>query len=177
MKIGKCQSLVLLMLMGLVSTSCQSTGGGEAARDVAVKVFPSDLAQDVRQLWAVDAQSGEKLDPLLEGTSLSYKARFSPSKAWLAVEDKVTDSFTTVRLFHQSSMGGFRCIPDEQFVPALWERFRREQGVSDEAAQTSSVRVDGWSKDESSLDLVVTETMPDGRTFTGTIPVDLDRLK
>ena len=177
MKIGKITHLALLAGFGWAAISCQSTGGGEPARDVAVKVYPSDLAQDVRQLWAIDAQTGEKLDPLIEGTSLSYKARFSPSKAWLAVEDKVTDSFTTVRLFHQSAMGGFRCIPDEQFMPALWERFRREQSISGEGAQSSTVSVDGWSRDESSLDLSVSVVLPDGRTVTGTVPVELDRLK
>ena len=177
MKIGKITHLSLLAGLGLVAVSCQTTGGGEPARDVAVKVFPSDLAQDVRQLWAIDARTGEKLDPLIEGTSLSYKARFSPSKAWLAVEDKVTESFTTVRLFHQSAMGGFRCIPDEQFMPAVWERFRLQQSIPGEGAQSSTIVVDGWSRDESSLDLSVSIVLPDGRTATGTVPVDLDRLK
>jgi len=163
-------------LLGLLC-SCQWTGGRQAARDVEVKVFPSDLANDVRQLWVVDAATGDRLEPLIEGSSLSYKARFSPTKAWLAIEDKVTPSFTTVRIFHHAALGGFRCIPDEQFMPAAWSRFRREQGIQAEAIASSACRIDGWARDESSVDVIFSATLQDGRTVSGTIPIDLERLR
>lgn len=167
-----CSAACLLAL----SCSCQLLGGRQAARDVEVKVFPSDLAKDVRQLWVVDAATGERLEPLVEGSSLSYKARFSPSKAWLAVEDKVTHSFTTVRLFQHSGLGGFRRIPDEQFMPVAWGRFRAEQGIQTEAVASSACRIDGWARDESSVDIVFSATLQDGRGVSGTVPIDLDRL-
>ena len=56
-------------------------------------------------------------------------------------------------------------------------RAHAASAIAAEGAEASAIRVDGWARDESSLDLILTATLPDGRVATGTIPVDLDRLR
>ena len=61
-------------------------------------------------------------------------------------------------------------------MPAAWGRFRAGQGIQTEAVASSTCRIDGWARDESSVDILFSATLQDGRTVSGTVPIDLDRL-
>lgn len=161
-------------LLGLFLAGCQTTGHQEA-RDIAVKVFPSDRGKGIHAVWVVDAATGEKLEPVMDGGARRYLPQLSPSKSWLAVEEVVGDSFATVRLFHQEAPGGFRRIPDEDFILDAWKEVApAPDGVLGLSESRSSVAA--WGDKEQCLKLKLEGTTAGGEKVDGMASVDLTKL-
>ncbi len=151
-----------LAMAAVLLPSCQSLPGGEEAVDVDAKVFSSDRGEGIQAVWLVEAGTGRKLEPLMDGVSKSLKIHFSPSKEWLAVDDRVMESFAAVRLFHHESGGGFRRIPEEEFILAAWRKFLTDEGLADGDVVGSAAEVAGWKSGGKILAVKLTATRRDG---------------
>jgi len=160
----------------LAGVACQ-TVGLSAARDLDAKVFDSDRSADFKEVWTVDKKSGERLEPLLEGQSEGFTIRFSPSKAWLVVEDRMFDTLTVVRLFHHEPTGGFRRIPEEDFLLPAWNAFLAENEAAGQMPPVGVAKLHRWEEGKKTLVLALSATLADGRQISGQQRVDLSVLE
>lgn len=155
-----------LSVAAAFAPSCQTLPGGGEAVDVDAKVFPSDRGEGILELWVVEAGGGKKLEPLMDGVSKEFKTHFSPSKEWLAVDDRVMDSFAAVRLFHHESGGGFRRIPEEEFILGAWRKLLSDERLADGDLMASTATFAGWKSGGKVLAVKMTATRQDGTTVS-----------
>lgn len=163
------------VLLFSILAGCQS--GRHQALDVETALFTSDRGDDIRELWAVEAGTRRKLEPLLEGASATFTPRFSPTKEWLAVEESLGAAFTMTRLFHQESSGGFRRIPEEEFVLAAFNNFLLGFKLQEPGLAARSVTVEKWNRGGKELVLRFEARTRDGKSFTTAHVVDLARYE
>lgn len=154
-------------------SACQT--GGDHAVDVDAAVFRSDRGEDIKELWAVEAGTKRKLEPLLEGAAADFTPRFSPSKEWLAVEEVLNDEFTMTRLFHQEPSGGFRRIPEEDYVLVPFQNFLKGFQLDDTNLANRMVKVEKWGRGGKELVLSFEARTKDGKSFTTSHTVVLAR--
>lgn len=164
-------------LLGWSVSACQSTADRAVAVDVDARVFPSDRGKGVLGVWIVDARTGRKLESLMDGASKSMRPVFSPDKVWLAVEDEVIDGFTSVRLFHHENDGGFRRIPEEDYLFGLLQEFYSVNGLNEGNIRSSAITLGKWSGNGRSLVLDFTATRHDGKVSKRASTIDLERLE
>lgn len=167
---------VIAGLGALAGLSCQ-TAGLSTARDVDARVFDSDRGANFKEVWTVDKKSGERLEPLLEGQSQGFVIKFSPSKSWLVVEDSMFDSLTIARLFHHEPTGGYRRIPEEDYLLPTWNAFLEENGAAGTVPPRSVAKVQRWDESKKVLVLALSATLEDGREISGQGRVDLSVLE
>lgn len=162
-----------ILVVSLVG--CQTSR--EQAVDVDTAVFKSDRGDDIRELWIVEAGSRRKMEPLIEGAASSFAARFSPSKEWLAVEEKLNDEFTMTRLFHQEPSGGFRRVPEEDFLLKPYNAFLLGFKLEDADIAARSATVEKWGRGGKVLVLRLQARTRDGKVFSATHTVELSLLE
>ncbi|MFM7183122.1 MAG: hypothetical protein ACKO2G_16890 [Verrucomicrobiales bacterium] len=162
-------------LLGLFTAGCQTSS--QQAVDVETAVFKSDRGDDIRELWVVEAGSRRKMEPLIEGPSSTFTARFSPSKEWLAVDEKLNEEFTMTRLFHHEPSGGFRRIPEEEFILDAYNKFLAGFKLQDPDLASRSVTVEKWVRGDKSLILRLEARSNEGKSFSTTHEVDLTRFE
>lgn len=168
-------SFFSVALLVLSLGSCQTSR--EQALDVETAVFRSDRGDDIRELWVVEAGSRRKMEPLIEGASSTFNARFSPSKEWLAVEERLNDEFTMTRLFHHEPSGGFRRIPEEEFLLGAYKTFLDGFKLQDSAVTARSVTIEKWGRGGKDLVLRLEARANGGKTFSSTHVIDLAGLE
>lgn len=169
--------LFLSALAAVVVASCQTVAIHFPARDLDARVFPGDRGEDFKEVWLVDKDTGEKLESLIEGPSLAYTAKFSPSKAWLVIEDEMFEDLVTVRLFHHEAVGGFRRVPDEFFIVPAWRDFLEEKGEKGKIPVASSSTLHRWEEARGALVLRKRATLEDGTILSGLVRVDLSAFE
>lgn len=169
--------LFLSALAAVAISSCQTVAIHSPARDLDARVFPGDRGEDFKEVWVVDKDTGEKLESLIEGPSLGYTVKFSPSMAWLVIEDEMFENLVTVRLFHHEAVGGFRRVPDEFFILAAWRGFLEQKGVPGEIPVASSSTLHRWEEARDALVLRKRATLSDGTTLSGLVRVDLSAFE
>jgi hypothetical protein len=162
-------------LLGFFPVACQTSR--EQAVDVDTAVFKSDRGDDIRELWVVEAGSRRKMEPLIEGALSTFSARFSPSKEWLAVEEKMDGDFTSTRLFHHEPAGGFRRIPEEDFLLAAFKSFLTGFKLQDADLTARSATFEKWGRGGKDLVLRLEVRTKEGKTFSSTHVVDLTLLE
>ena len=168
-------SILTVALLVPLLVGCQTSR--EQALDVDAAVFKSDRGEDIRELWLVEAGSRRKLEPLIEGASSTFVARFSPSKEWLAVEEELNEEFVMTRLFHQEPTGGFRRIPEEDYLIAPYTSFLQGFNLRDSDIARRSVTVDRWGRGGKDLVLRLEARNKEGKTFSTTQVLDLARFE
>ena len=161
--------------LALCLAACQTSR--ERAVDVDTAVFTSDRGEDIRELWVVEAGSRRKLEPLIEGASSVFSARFSPTKEWLAVDEKLNEDFSVTRLFHHEPAGGFRRIPEEEFLLDAYQTFLAGFKLQDADVRSRSVTVEKWGRGGKELALRLEARTKDGKSFSTTHVVDLAALE
>ena len=167
--------ILTIALLGLHLAACQTSR--EQALDVETAVFTSDRGDDIRELWVVEAGSRRKMEPLIEGASSIFTARFSPSKEWLAVEEKLNEDFIMTRLFHHEPSGGFRRIPEEEFLIGAYKTFLDGFKLQDSDIRARSVTVEKWGKGGKELVLRLEARTNDRKSYSTTHGVDLAGLE
>jgi len=130
-----------------------------------------------KAVYIVDAETGELLEPLLEGESLGYEIKFSPSKEWLLIEDQVVEGLTTVRLFRHESVGGYRRVPDEMLTVPIWKMFYETYEMTDMEALSSSVTLLEWNEEVNQMTLRFEVVHEDGRNPVHAYQVLLSMLR
>ena len=163
------------VLLAFLPAGCQTAR--ESAVDVDTAVFKSDRGDDISELWVVQAGSRRKMEPLIEGASSTYTSRFSPSKEWLAVEEKLDGEFTITRLFHHEPSGGFRRIPEEEYLIGAYNAFLTGFKLRDSDVTARSVTVEKWGRGGKDLVLRLEAGTRDGKTFSSSHSIDLTRLE
>lgn len=160
-----------LLLLSLAA--CQTTG--DHAVDVDAAVFRSDRGDDIQELWAVEAGTKRKLEPLLEGAASEFSPKFSPTKEWLAVEEVVDNDYTMTRLFHQEPSGGFRRIPEEEYVLEPYRNFLNGFHLQDAELTSRIVKVEKWARGGKDLVLSFEARTKEGKSFKSMHTVVLAR--
>ena len=106
-----------------------------------------------------------------------FSARFSPSKEWLAVDEKLNGDFTMTRLFHHEPSGGFRRIPEEEFLLDAYTTFLAGFKLQDADVRSRSITVEKWGKGGKELVLRLEAGTNDGKSYSTTHVVDLAGLE
>jgi len=145
------------------------------ARDIDARVVEEEGG--IKAVYVVDAETGEKLEPLLEGQSLEYRVEFSPGKKWLLIEDRVVEDLTTVRLFHHEGVGGYRRVPDEMLTVPIWRTFYETYEMEDVDILSSSVTLLEWDEERDGMTLRFEVEHRDGRNPIHAYDVDLTLLR
>jgi hypothetical protein len=177
MFISIARSLVLPAALVWGLSACRSTPDAALAVDVDAKVLAGDRGEGILEVWIINARTGKKLEALMDGVSNSMRPVFSPDKSWLAVEDEFLDGFSSVRLFHHEANGGFRRIPEEDFLFGLLQGFYADNGLNEGNIVSSGITVGAWSANGKDLKLNFTATRNDGKVFKATSTLDLERLE
>ena len=169
------RSLVLPAALVWGLSACQSTPDAALAVDVDAKVLPGDRGEGILEVWIINARTGKKLEALMDGVSKSMRPVFSPDKTWLVVEDQVVDGFSSVRLFHHEPDGGFRRIPEEDFLFGLLQGFYADNNLNEGNIVSSAITLGAWSAN--GLKLNFSAIRNDGKVFKTTSTLDLERLE